>query len=179
MHPDNFTITTAHVTDASALTALSIVTFRDTFEKDNRAEDMDKYVAEQMTVAQLTKELNDTSSVFFLMHDGTTLMGYAKMRTSENPDGLHATNPIEIERIYIAKDYHGKRAGASLMQHCVDHANKDGHDALWLGVWEHNTRARLFYERWGFRLFGEHVFLLGDDEQTDVLMKLHLQPAHH
>ena len=178
MQPTTFNITTATVSDAAALTALSITTFRDTFEQDNRAEDMDKYVAEQMTVAQLTKELGDTRSVFFLMHDDAALMGYAKMRTSENPDGLHATNPIEIERIYIAKDYHGRKAGAALMQHCINHATTNGHDVLWLGVWEHNTRARLFYERWGFRLFGEHVFMLGNDEQTDVLMKLHLQPAH-
>ena len=33
-------------------------------------------------------------------------------------------------------------------------------------------RARAFYERWGFVPVGVESFLLGSDEQTDVLMQL-------
>jgi ribosomal protein S18 acetylase RimI-like enzyme len=43
---------------------------------------------------------------------------------------------------------------------------------LWLGVWEHNHRAKAFYERWGFVPVGTETFLLGSDEQADVLMQL-------
>jgi ribosomal protein S18 acetylase RimI-like enzyme len=47
--------------------------------------------------------------------------------------------------------------------------------ALWLGVWEKNERAINFYHRWGFEKFGEHDFILGDDVQTDWLMKKELK----
>ena len=42
---------------------------------------------------------------------------------------------------------------------------------IWLGVWEENPRATRFYQKNGFVAFGKHIFKLGDDEQTDILMK--------
>jgi ribosomal protein S18 acetylase RimI-like enzyme len=42
---------------------------------------------------------------------------------------------------------------------------------MWLGVWEYNPRAQRFYEKNGFRIVGKHVFQLGTDPQTDLLMQ--------
>ena len=42
---------------------------------------------------------------------------------------------------------------------------------VWLGVWEQNPRAIRFYEKNGFVPFDTHVFILGEDKQTDILMK--------
>ena len=41
---------------------------------------------------------------------------------------------------------------------------------IWLGVWEHNEPAKAFYTKWGFKQFGAHDFVMGDDRQTDLLM---------
>jgi hypothetical protein len=38
-------------------------------------------------------------------------------------------------------------------------------------VWERNFKAQAFYRQWGFERFGEHVFQMGDDAQTDWLLK--------
>jgi len=42
---------------------------------------------------------------------------------------------------------------------------------VWLGVWEENPRAIKFYKKNGFVEFDKHTFVLGEDEQTDILMK--------
>ena len=42
-------------------------------------------------------------------------------------------------------------------------------------VWEENLRAIRFYEKNGFKTFDKHVFRLGSDEQTDIMMKLELK----
>ena len=42
---------------------------------------------------------------------------------------------------------------------------------LWLGVWEHNTKALAFYQRFGFYRIGSHSFFVGQDEQTDFLLR--------
>jgi ribosomal protein S18 acetylase RimI-like enzyme len=42
---------------------------------------------------------------------------------------------------------------------------------VWLGVWKENHRAIKFYERWGFEIFAEQEFILGNDHQIDWLMK--------
>jgi len=47
-------------------------------------------------------------------------------------------------------------------------------DYIWLGVWEENPRAINFYKKNGFVEFDKHIFTLGDDEQTDIMMKLQL-----
>ena len=57
------------------------------------------------------------------------------------------------------------------MQAAIDEAQRRGHDTLWLGVWEHNPRARAFYRKWGFVEVGTHIFVLGSDPQTDILMQ--------
>jgi GNAT superfamily N-acetyltransferase len=174
MLSSNLTIKTATIADAPALTALGIRTFRDTFDPHNRKEDMDKYVAEQMNQTQITNELHDTRNIFFLVYDNGALTAYAKIRDTIIPDELKDSTPLEIERIYVLAEKHGTKTGAALMQHCIDYALSNHYDVIWLGVWEHNTKAVSFYNRWGFELFGSHPFILGDDHQTDVLMKKQL-----
>jgi ribosomal protein S18 acetylase RimI-like enzyme len=41
-------------------------------------------------------------------------------------------------------------------------------------VWEHNTAAIAFYQRYGFIKTGTHPFTLGSDVQTDWIMQLNL-----
>jgi ribosomal protein S18 acetylase RimI-like enzyme len=43
---------------------------------------------------------------------------------------------------------------------------------IWLCVWEENHNAIQFYAKNGFVTFDKHIFVLGDEAQTDLLMKL-------
>jgi hypothetical protein len=45
---------------------------------------------------------------------------------------------------------------------------------IWLGVWEENHRALKFYLKMVF-LYLTNMFILGDDKQTDLLMKLEIK----
>lgn len=173
---ENLVISVASVADAEVLTTLGITTFLQAFAKDNKKEDMDKYIAEEMNQGKIEEELKDESNVFFLLRYENQPAGYAKMRTIKKPEALKLHNPIEIERIYVLEQYYDKKIGAALMMHCLAHAMAGQHDVVWLGVWEQNHRAVNFYKRWGFDFFGSHSFKLGDDIQTDVLMKKHIQP---
>jgi ribosomal protein S18 acetylase RimI-like enzyme len=169
-------ITTGNAQDAATLTAMGITAFCQAFAGDNKQEDIDKYVAEEMNQHKITRELEDSDNRFFLAWHNEQLIGYAKMRTAKKPKELAGRNPMEIERIYVLQQYHDMKVGAALMNHCIEYALGNQHDVVWLGVWEHNHRAVNFYKRWGFELFGSHQFKLGDDIQTDVLMKKELSP---
>jgi diamine N-acetyltransferase len=168
------TIIRAGVKDVQRLTQLSIRTFVDAFGPDNRKEDMDKYVAEEMNEQKLAEELADVDNLFFIARDGEVLAGYIKLRAVKHPEALAAARPMEIERAYVLKEYQNKKVGATLIAYAEMIARQNRHDVLWLGVWEHNYKAIRFYERHGFRLFGAHKFVLGTDVQTDVLMKKEL-----
>ncbi len=43
--------------------------------------------------------------------------------------------------------------------------------SIWLGVWEENPKAIRFYEKNGFVPFSRHIFKMGDEEQTDIMMR--------
>ena len=171
MLTDKLMITNAGIADAGILRELSVKTFCDTFSADNRKEDMDKYVAEEMSHEKLAAELADTANLFFLAWYDGKLAGYAKLRATKIPEELSNYSPMELERIYVLAAYQDKKVGAAMMSHCIEYAISQKHDVIWLGVWEHNYKAVNFYKRWGFELFGSHDFVLGDDVQTDVLMK--------
>ena len=110
-------------------------------------------------------------NVFLTAFMDNELVGYAKLSTSENPPELENTAAIEIGRIYAAQKTIGLGVGKSLMLECISAAAKKNKQVIWLGVWEHNQRAISFYSKFGFEKFGEHDFVLGNDIQTDWLMK--------
>ena len=145
------------------------ITFVETYGEQNTPENLQKYLREKFNQEQILSELLISRTIFLLVELENETIGYAKMRVNlvENID----EKSLEIERIYITKNHHGKKYGAMLMQKCIDVALENKYESLWLGVWEHNPKAIEFYQKWGFEIFGTHIFQLGDDAQTDFLMK--------
>lgn len=135
---------------------------------------MKLYLEQNFNIERLTRELQEEGSIFLIAEDENSVVGYARVRKGGEPEGLNESNQIEIERIYSRKEYFGKSVGKTLMEACLAIAKSDGHKVAWLGVWEHNPRAISFYEKWGFKKFSAHPFLLGTDLQTDILMKKEL-----
>ncbi|WP_276366776.1 GNAT family N-acetyltransferase [Chryseolinea sp. H1M3-3] len=170
-----FSTRLATAEDIDALVEVGRKTFSDTFAEANTEEDMSIYIEKTFTEDQVRKEISDPASTFILAEDAGIVIGYAKLREGNNPPELTGTNGIEIERIYAVKNYLGKNVGKALMQTCIELARLRGYQVVWLGVWEHNPRAIAFYEKWGFKKFGSHPFLLGNDLQTDLLMKMPLK----
>ncbi|SRR5690606_12231521 len=167
-----YRIRLADVQDAVAIATLGKQTFIETFGEQNTAEDIEMYVSSQFTTEVISSEISDPTNCFFLILDvDNNIMGYAKMRKTDATKYGISKNAIELQRIYILREHHGKRAGAILMQACLDQARHDGFQVIWLGVWEHNTKALAFYKKLGFEEFGSHNFQLGSDVQTDLLMK--------
>jgi len=168
---EDLTVRTASINDAELLADLGAETFHDTFMSSNTEEDMKLYLAKNFSRAQLEAELEEAGTIFIIAEHNGEAVGYAKMRTQDEPEGLNESNQIEIERIYSRKEYFGKAVGKTLMEACLRIGKSAGHKVAWLGVWEHNPRAIAFYEKCGFQKFGTHPFRLGTDLQTDILMK--------
>ncbi len=108
---------------------------------------------------------------FFLVFENDTPVGYMKMRDGNSHSELAGINVIEIARIYAVQSSIGKGVGKLMIQESINFAVAKKKELIWLGVWEHNKRAIDFYTKWGFEKFSSHVFKLGNDNQTDWLMK--------
>ncbi|MEQ1676877.1 MAG: GNAT family N-acetyltransferase [Chitinophagaceae bacterium] len=164
-------IRTATTQDAALIADLSRSTFHETFAAQNTAANMEKFMNGQFSAALLMKEVGAPGNIFLLAFTGEEPAGYVRLRENNNPPELGAANALEIARIYATSNAIGKGVGKALMQECIRIALEMKKELIWLGVWEHNQRAIEFYARWGFTKFAEHEFLLGDDAQTDWLMK--------
>jgi diamine N-acetyltransferase len=164
-------IKTATSQDADLIATLSRQTFSDTFARYNTTEDMEKFMNEVFTHQRLMEEVGAPGNEFLLAYNDNEPVGYARLRKAPNPAALGDMPAIEIARIYAVQHKIGKGVGSALMQRCIDVAKETGNRVIWLGVWEKNQKAIDFYTRWGFEKFGDHTFLLGNDEQTDWLMK--------
>lgn len=161
----------ATATDAALIADLSRQTFYDAFAADNTKADMDKFLNETFTREKLMEEVGAEGNTFLLAYHGDEAVGYVRMRDTTEPELIEYGKAIEIARIYAMQTSIGKGVGSALMQKCIDIACQRNAKVIWLGVWEKNDRAISFYRKWGFEPFGDHVFMLGDDPQTDLLMK--------
>ena len=160
--------------DVVALQNISSQTFIETFAAVNTPENMTSYLTEEFSLEKLSSELINPNIEYYFARIGEVVIGYLKLNFGRAQKELQNENSLEIERIYVSKEYLGKQVGQLLLGKAIAIANDKKLDFVWLGVWEKNQRAIRFYEKNGFVVFDEHLFILGDDKQTDLLMKLKL-----
>lgn len=171
----------AGTTDAEPLAALAAQTFKDAFASENTADDIESYIRESFSTERLRAELADPHNLFLLAFVGEAdfPVGYAKLRTGTPEASVKGADPVELHRIYVDRSAIGHGVGAALMRTALDTARRRGHRTLWLGVWDRNQRAISFYERWGFEVVGDHMFRLGSDHQTDLIMERPVTDVGH
>lgn len=160
--------------DIDQLQKISRQTFYETFSAGNSEENMTKYLDEGFSLEKLTTELSDNNAEFYFATLDNNVIGYLKLNFGQAQTELQDDKALEIERIYVLKDFHGKSVGQILYDKAIHIARQKNADYVWLGVWEENPRAIKFYKKNGFVEFDKHVFKLGNDEQTDIMMKLKL-----
>jgi len=160
--------------DLALLQKIGMETFYESFSSVNTEENMTQYLAAAYSLDKLTAELNNPNSSFYFVAINDKVIGYLKINFGDSQTELKQEHALEIERIYVLKEYHGKNIGQLLFEKAMELAIQKKADYVWLGVWEENPRAISFYKKNGFIEFNKHIFKLGDDEQTDIMMKLQL-----
>ena len=168
----------ASISDLLQLQKIGRQTFYETFADGNTEENMNKYLQEGFSDEKLTIELSDENSAFYFAIKDNDVIGYLKINFGKSQTELQDEKAIEIERIYVLQEYHGKDVGKMLFDKAMQISIQKNADYIWLGVWEENPRAINFYKKNGFVEFDKHIFKLGDDEQTDIMMKLILKKAN-
>ena len=171
----NISIIKAKLHDIEKLQKIGRQTFFETFSESNSEENMQKYLDEGFSTEKLTTELNDTNSEFYFAFLDEEVIGYLKLNFGDSQTELKDNKALEIERIYVSKEFHGKSVGQLLYDKAIEVAKHKNVDYVWLGVWEENQRAISFYKKNGFVEFDKHIFKLGNDEQIDIMMKLNLK----
>jgi diamine N-acetyltransferase len=168
------TIRRAGAEDAKLLSALGTVTFYEAYFEQDTAEDMAGYLAEAFSIGALEAELADPKATFYIAFLGGSGVGYAKLLRGSTAEGLTGEKPIELKRIYLVERVWGTGAGTQLLEHCMAAARAEGHDTIWLGVWEENKRGIRFYRKHGFEKVGTITFPYGNTVGINQVMERRL-----
>jgi ribosomal protein S18 acetylase RimI-like enzyme len=157
--------------DLPLLQEIGYETFNETFKHMNTPSNMNAYLEKAFNLEKLKQELINPNSTFYFMYSEGNLAGYLKVNIENAQTELAASNSLEIERIYLNKEYQGKGFGRILLNKGLEIAENMGKTFVWLGVWEKNTTAIAFYKKMGFTEIDTHVFYMGDEKQTDYIMR--------
>jgi len=163
------------LTDLEHLQIISRQTFLEAFSKENTEENMKCYMAEAFNTDKLTTEITNAYSEFYFAMLNQEVIGYLKINLGQAQTELKDDKALEIERIYVLKEFYGKNVGQALFDKALEIALQAKADYLWLGVWAQNLKAVHFYKKNGLVEFDKHIFRMGNDEQTDIMMKLQIK----
>lgn len=159
------------LTDINELQKVSVETFYDTFADQNTEKNMQDYLSNSYNFETLTEELKNKNSFFyFVLSDEDDIMGYLKLNINDAQSEDDFENALEIERIYIRKEFQKQGLGKILYNIALTKATELEKQRIWLGVWEFNQNAKAFYQHLGFEFVGSHIFNMGADPQTDLIM---------
>lgn len=160
------------INQVEKLREIAIQTFSETFLAENDEEQMKKYIDDKLSIEKLQEELSNEQSEFYFAKVDHQIIGYLKINIEDAQTEKLGNTCMEVERIYVLHKFHGLKVGQELLNKSKTLAKEKHLEFIWLGVWENNKRAIQFYEKNGFVVFDKHLFLLGTEEQTDLMMKL-------
>jgi ribosomal protein S18 acetylase RimI-like enzyme len=128
------------------------------------------YIAAELTPKRFRELIADKNAVLLIAESGGRIAGYAALVHACGNSQIQAKSPAELRKLYVDPRYHGGGVADALMRELL-RATEAACEAIWLSVYSENARAIAFYTRSGFRLAGEHDFLVGEDRQKDFLMR--------
>ncbi|KAJ3020887.1 hypothetical protein HKX48_009569 [Thoreauomyces humboldtii] len=167
------TIRKAQPSDVKLLSSIGWKTYVQTFGPHNTQANMEAYRG-AFSEPKLSAEIANPESIFWLAFVGDDAVGYAKVNFGSAQTENRHENEGEVERLYADTSVHGKGVGKMLFATALQEIRNRKKTAVWLGVWEHNERAKAFYLKNGFERVGEHVFPMGDDPQIDWILRKEL-----
>ncbi len=161
--------------DVEAVVGIGKKTFGETYSEAGLNGVLDTYVEEKFNARKISAELEKTDTEFYLAFVHNTPVAFTQLRSDRVVKGLAGKKALEIERIYVLKEYQGLKVGKELMDSCIQTAIRNGFEVLWLQVWQKNNKAIQFYQKAGFVVFDTTIFNFAlNIAQDDFLMRLDL-----
>jgi GNAT superfamily N-acetyltransferase len=158
--------------DAEALAELGRRSFVETFGQLYSPEDLTAFLANH-SVESWAQELADPAFAVRIGEADGKAVAYAKIGPPKlpfEPRGM----AVELRQFYVLSDWHGRGAAGEMMAWVLDEARRRGGDDLYLSVYVDNARARAFYAKYGLVEEGRCAFMVGNQVDEDIVMRLGL-----
>jgi len=159
----------ATIDDLPAIDALFRVSFVATFGHLYQPQDLADFLG-KFTPEAWAGEFAEQDLHFQLAEDEQGLAGFAKTSRLTLPAEATART-YELRQLYLDERAKGSGAAQALMDWALDQGRAQGAEEMWLSVYVDNHRAKRFYEKNGFEDRGPYIFMVGEHEDEDRLMR--------
>ena len=100
----------------------------------NTHSNMKAYLEKAFNISKFSDELSNKDSLFYLLCIDEKLSGYLKSNEFKAQTDIYDQQSLEVERIYVAKEFQGKGLGKILINKAIDVAKIRGKLYIWLRV---------------------------------------------
>jgi ribosomal protein S18 acetylase RimI-like enzyme len=175
----------ATAADLVELADVAAATFPLACSSSAAAEDIDAFIVATLSASRFGEYLADPDRVVLTATDADRIIGYTMLIRRADVSGVDADVPpsvtprpaVELSKMYVLPDWHGRGAAGLLMQAGIAWAEAGGAGTVWLGVNQGNQRAQRFYRKHGFDTVGARTFRLGANLEDDFVMVRPRLPA--
>jgi GNAT superfamily N-acetyltransferase len=157
---------------AAALRSMARRCFAETFSHLYDAEPFEQFLDEVYSEEGLmSKDLVDPTVEWFTAEACGEIIGYAKLRPLVAPAPNPNKGAVELQQIYVLREWQGHGIAERLMQWALERAHTLVAPEIYLTVFDHNERAKRFYSRHGFTGVGHCTFQLGNRIDDDRIWR--------
>ncbi|KAF1996772.1 acetyltransferase [Amniculicola lignicola CBS 123094] len=158
--------------DAEEIRYIGAQVFTTTYGREFPPHDLQVYLGDNYSLTAITDTLLDSKrSTIVAVDDKSKILGFALLTRGSSDHCIDQyEKKIEVQRVYVSTEHHGKGVGKLLLQEADVLAKKEGLEYIWLGVWEEGHRAQKVYGAAGYKKAGEHGFPVGGTVHNDFIM---------
>jgi len=162
--------------DVSALAALKLACFRETFLEGfgipYPPADLARFETETYGEAPVAAEIADPRHATWVCEaDDGRLLAYAHAGPSKLPHAEVTERSGELYQVYVRNGAQGLGLGRLLLATAFDWLAMHYPGPQWLGVWSGNARAQAIYGAAGFRKVGDYQFMVGDHRDDEFIYR--------
>ena len=162
--------------DALCLGVLGLQVFLDTYATGGIRPTVAREVLSQFSTQAMEQLLQRLDGWLCVAELDGHLVGFAQMGLRVPQERVEATQPAELERLYVQEPFTRQGLGSALIRRCEEAAAERGADVLWLSPWVHNTRALSFYAHHGYTDLGDTWYTFEQERHENrVLAKALVQ----
>jgi diamine N-acetyltransferase len=125
-------------------------------------EEMNEFLERDYNPDSITKELNDLSNIYHIIHCNNEPAGFSKIVLNASHPTIPFGNVAKLDRIYLKQKFYGQKLGLELLNFNIELSMRHNQAGMWLYTWVGNERAIRFYLRAGFTIIGSHKFYVAN-----------------
>ncbi len=161
--------------DFEIISYLGRTTFKESFGDLFSPEELDEYLHAAFNPLKIKESLQKHNNFYGIVYFNQHPAGYYKLKLNSGLNGKEEQMQIQLQKIYVLKDYLDLGLGNTMMTEIFSFAKSWNGTLIWLVVLQTNTRAIRYYVKHGFIINKEHYYQIGSKNLKFHIMAKNLK----